>query len=60
MKKKENLNISEFNPNLQRTAEPGDDFNCEEILNKYGPEGCYNIAKKLMKLADEDVKEAMK
>ncbi len=31
----------------------------ERLLRKYGPEGLYDIAKKLMKLADEDMSNAL-
>ena len=36
-----------------------DDFDFEAVLNKYGPEGCYQIAEKLIKLADEDIRNAL-
>lgn len=57
--------MSNFTPSddclLERTGGhfPGDDFDCEAILNQYGPEGAYNIASKLLDLAHKDVGEAM-
>lgn len=38
---------------------PGDDFDCKAILDKYGPEGAYNIASELLDLVHKDVEEAM-
>lgn len=38
---------------------PGDDFDCEAILDKYGPEGAYYIGSKLIDLAHKDVDEAI-
>ena len=32
----------------------------DELLSKYGPEGLYKIAEKLIETADEDVRQAMK
>ncbi|MCK9574766.1 MAG: hypothetical protein WC979_03085 [Candidatus Pacearchaeota archaeon] len=33
------------------------EINFEELLCKYGPEGLYDIANKLKKLADEDISD---
>ncbi len=35
------------------------EINFNELLNKYGTEGLYAIANKLMQLADEDVRTAL-
>ena len=35
------------------------EINFNELLNKYGSEGLYAIANKLMQLADEDVRTAL-
>ncbi|MFW6281293.1 MAG: hypothetical protein ACOC1O_00685 [bacterium] len=32
----------------------------DDLLNKYGPEGLYEIANKLKQIADEDVNTALK
>lgn len=31
----------------------------DELLSKYGPEGLYEISKKLIEVADQDVSDAM-
>lgn len=36
-----------------------DDINLDDILNKYGPEGCYEIADALKKIADKDMEDAL-
>lgn len=36
-----------------------DDFNVESIISKYGPEGCYILAKELQRVAQEDMDAAM-
>ena len=35
------------------------EVDCEAMLNKYGPEGCCEIAGKLIKIAKEDTQSAM-
>jgi len=44
--------------------EPGDslifkEIDFEDLLSKYGPEGLYDLAKELMKVADKDVSDAI-
>lgn len=43
------------------TEEPRwkDVVNIDEILSKIGPEGCHELAKKLVEVADEDVQNAL-
>lgn len=36
-----------------------DDFDFDAVLNKYGPEGCMQIAERLIKIAHEDVRNAL-
>jgi hypothetical protein len=41
------------------TSKIVDDINYYEMLDKYGPEGCYEIAQALMKVANEDISDAL-
>lgn len=43
----------------QLLTEIDKEINFNELLNKYGSEGLYAIANKLMQLADEDVRTAL-
>jgi len=54
--------MKEFDELLKR--EPVDPLILKEVdpeylLNKYGPEGLYDLAKELMKVADKDISDAL-
>jgi len=45
--------------NTIKCPECGSEIMYEQLLNAYGPEGLYRIAKKLIEIADEDYMNAL-
>jgi len=46
--------------NVEYSEEKTFNFDYEWVLQKYGPEGCYAIARNLIAYANRDVEEALK
>lgn len=56
-----NINgLTEHWKNQESNTESTDtiDFDYDAILTKYGPEGCYEIAEKLIAIANEDISDS--
>jgi len=54
--------MKEFNELLERSKEINpifDEVDLDDLLNRFGPEGLYDLAKEAMEVADKDISDAM-
>ena len=54
--------MKKFDPIMKRSKEKNpifDEINIDYLLNKYGPEGLYDLAHKLLDAANEDISDAI-